>query len=70
MYGVENRFKMQLLLGLKGSPLVGVRIVNFVPPEPGSTKTPKYGTGAASGGGHWSAANGESNGAAADEVEP
>ena len=21
MYGVENRFKMQLLLGLKGSPL-------------------------------------------------
>ena len=33
MYGVENRFKMQLLLGLKGSPLVGVRIVNFVPPE-------------------------------------
>ena len=33
MYGVEKRFKMQLLLGLKGSPLVGVRIVNFVPPE-------------------------------------
>ena len=33
MYGVENRFKMQLLLGLKGSPLVGVRIVNFVPPD-------------------------------------
>ena len=33
MYGVENRFKMQLFLGLKGSPLVGVRIVNFVPPD-------------------------------------
>ena len=33
IYGVEKRFKMQLLLGLKGSPLVGVRIVNFVPPE-------------------------------------
>ena len=33
MYGVEKGFKMQVLLGLKGSPLVGVRIVNFVPPE-------------------------------------
>ena len=33
MYGVENRFKMQLLLGLKGSPLVGVGITNFVTPE-------------------------------------
>ena len=33
MYGVEKRFKMQLLLGLKGSPLVGVRIVNFVTPD-------------------------------------
>ena len=33
MYGVEKRFKMQLLLGLKGSPLVGARIVNFVPPD-------------------------------------
>ena len=33
MSGVENRFKMQLFLGLKGSPLVGVRIVNFVPPD-------------------------------------
>ena len=33
MYGVENRFKMQLLLGLKGSPLVGARILNFVPPD-------------------------------------
>ena len=38
MYGVENRFKMQLFLGLKGSPLVGVRIVNFVPPEANCTK--------------------------------
>ena len=33
IYGVENRFKMQLLLGLKGSPLVGVGITNFVTPE-------------------------------------
>ena len=33
MYGVENRFKMQLLLGLKGSPLVGVGITNFVTPD-------------------------------------
>ena len=33
MYGVENRFKMQLLLGLKGSPLVGVGILNFATPE-------------------------------------
>ena len=33
MYGVESRFKMQLLLGLKGSPLVGARILNFVTPE-------------------------------------
>ena len=34
MYGVEKSFKMQLLLGLKGSPLVGARITNFfVPPE-------------------------------------
>ena len=33
MYGVENRFKMQLLLGLKGSPLVGGTITNFVTPE-------------------------------------
>ena len=35
MYGVEKRFKMQLLLGLKGSPLVGVGILNFVTPEVG-----------------------------------
>ena len=33
MYGVENRFKIKLLLGLKGSPLVGVGILNFVPPD-------------------------------------
>ena len=33
MYGVEKRFKMQLLLGLKGSPLVGATILNFVTPE-------------------------------------
>ena len=33
MYGVEKRFKMQLLLGLKGSPLVGAGIRNFVTPE-------------------------------------
>ena len=33
MYGVEKRFKMQLLLGLKGSPLVGGGILNFVTPE-------------------------------------
>ena len=33
MYGVENRFKMQLFLGLKGSPLVGVGITNFATPE-------------------------------------
>ena len=33
MYGVEKRFKMQLLLGLKGSPLVGAKILNFVTPE-------------------------------------
>ena len=33
MYGVENRFKMQLLLGLKGSPLVGAGILNFVTPD-------------------------------------
>ena len=33
MYGVEKRFKMQLLLGLKGSPLVGVGITNFVTPD-------------------------------------
>ena len=32
MYGVENRFKVQLLLGLKGSPLVGGTIPNFVSP--------------------------------------
>ena len=35
MYGVEKRFKMQLLLGLKGSPLVGARIVDFVTPDDG-----------------------------------
>ena len=33
MYGVEKRFKMQLLLGLKGSPLVGAGILNFVTPD-------------------------------------
>ena len=33
MYGVEKRFKMQLFLGLKGSPLVGATILNFVTPE-------------------------------------
>ena len=32
MYGVENQFKLQLLLGLKGSPLVGGKTTNFVPP--------------------------------------
>ena len=32
MHGVENRFTMQLLLGLEGSPLVGAGILNFVPP--------------------------------------
>ena len=35
MYGVEKRFKMQLFLGLKGSPLVGAGILNFVTPERG-----------------------------------
>ena len=33
MYGVEKRFKMQLFLGLKGSPLVGGTILNFVTPD-------------------------------------
>ena len=33
MYGVETRFKMQLFLGFKGSPLVGAGILNFVTPD-------------------------------------
>ena len=47
MHGVENRFKMQLLLGLKGSPLVGATILNFVAPDlchvrkVGATAAPK-----------------------------
>ena len=52
MYGVENRFKMQLLLGLKGSPLVGVRIVNFVPPDAGPVRVPHAAVAAAALGGH------------------
>ena len=46
MYGVENRFKMQLLLGLKGSPLVGVGITNFVTPELGPPRAAVHDAGA------------------------
>jgi hypothetical protein len=42
MYGVEKSFKMQLLLGLKGSPLVGARIVNFVTPEASHQTSPSF----------------------------
>ena len=49
MYGVENRFKMQLFLGLKGSPLVGARIVNFVPPDERGTGDGLLGGGRATG---------------------